>query len=250
MSDFESAWPAADRVPALRADEIHVWLVSLAAQDEFQLYALRQWLTPPEQERADRFLFDRHRHRFVVGRARLRQLLGLYLGKAPLDIDFQYDGLGKPSFRGSAPGNGLCFNFSNSDQAALLAVADDVELGVDIERLRPLTNLEGLAKRFFTATETEQILATQGAAQQATFFRCWTRKEAYLKAVGKGLTYPLNKVLVTVGEEEPARIVSIDGNEAAADPWRIEHLQPAAGYFGAVARSGSHSQITQLRWDG
>jgi 4'-phosphopantetheinyl transferase len=250
MSDIQVAWPAFSDIPALGDDEVHVWFVSLQAKDEFQLHQLRTWLIPAEQERADRFLFEKHRDRFIVGRARQRQLLGLYQKLPPVEVDFQYDGLGKPSFRGSKPGEGLCFNFTNSDQAGMLAVSRDLELGIDLERLRPLQNLEGLAERFFTAAETEEILAAEGQAQRELFFRCWTRKEAYLKAVGKGLTFPLNLVQVSIAANEPACILSINHDAAAAAVWKLQHLDPVGGHFGALAHAGQQQSVKCMHWPG
>ena len=250
MSDFSVAWPSEREIPPLGDREVHVWFVSLQAKNETQLLELRTWLIPSEQARADRFLFEKHRNRFIVGRARQRQLLGRYRDQSPAEVDFQYDGLGKPSFRGSQPAEGVCFNFTNSDQAGMLAVARDVELGIDLERLRPLQNLEGLAERFFTAAETEEILAAEGLTQRDLFFRCWTRKEAYLKAVGKGLTFPLNLVQVSIAANEPARIVSINHDENAAAAWTLMHLDPMEGHFGALAYAGQHQTVKCMHWPG
>lgn len=244
-----TTWSTMSEIPDWGAREVHVWLIPLHPAEE-DLDQLRSWLVSAEQTRADRFLFDKHRQRFLIGRARQRQLLGQYLDLAPSQVDFQYDGLGKPSLRGQGANSGVCFNFSNSGQAALLAVTRDMELGIDLELLRGLTNLEGLAARFFTAEESDEILSLQGLPQQQAFFRCWTRKEAYLKAVGKGLTFPLNRVRVTVQADQPARICWINGDPAAAAAWQLQHLEPAGGYLGALAFQGSRDQIRRFLWTG
>ena len=209
---------------------------------------MRDVLDEYEIRRADRFLFDKHRHRFVVGRARVRQLLAGYRllsgsqfstddGKEnDAAIEFGYSNLGKPHLAGLVGHGDLYFNFSNSLDLGLLAVTRECELGVDLEQIREMSDLTGLASRYFARSESAAIFAcSESTARMQAFFRFWTRKEAYLKAVGKGLTFPLRDVEVSLGDGTDTRIVTINSGEDDAQNWSLEHLDPGSGYVGAVA---------------
>jgi 4'-phosphopantetheinyl transferase len=169
----------------------------------------------------------------------MRQILGACLHRRPSDVKFLYENLGKPFLDKRDNPDELAFNFSNSRDLGLLAVTGRCpHLGVDLEYVRWPRDLTGLAERFFDAGETEMLLAAPMAEQQQAFFRLWTRKEAFLKAVGKGLTFPLKDVVVTQRAEEPARILSIQGSATAANDWYVESLRLPADYIGAVVYSG------------
>ena len=241
-----NSWPIADRFPTLHANEIHIWWMSLEC-DEPELGAHRDLLSADENRRADKFLFDRHRRRFAVGRSQLRQGLAKYLKRDPAKIDFEYSGLGKPRLAGTQAGHGLCFNFSNSHERALLAVARNVELGVDIERIRPMENLEGLANRYFAEVEKKQILGQIDPAQTTSFFQCWTRKEAFLKAIGKGLTFPLRDVTVELRPEAAVRILEINDPHEQAQNWTLDHVEVEPEYVGAIACRRLGNQISRFR---
>lgn len=224
-------WIRSDISPPLSSDTIHLWRINMVvdSQTESTLFDL---LALPEQRRAERFLFPKHRRRFAVGRARMRQVLARYLDSEPQDIDFQYTPLGKPSIADTT----VSFNFSNSSDLGLLAVTQHLEVGVDTELLRELSDLEGLARRYFHRREIEAITACADPIERRKqFFRCWTRKEAVLKATGKGLTHPLDQLCVTVAASEPAKMVSIEGDADEASHWTLQHLLPQANYVGAIA---------------
>jgi 4'-phosphopantetheinyl transferase len=229
-------WRAPDTLPQLTEREIHVWAIPLTGT-EFQFAALHATLAAHERTQAARFHFDRHRRRFVFGRGRMRHLLGAYLKRDPRDLTFQYDGLGKPSLPRGCSEAECCFNFSNSGDLALLAVGCNVPLGVDLERVRQLSDMPALARRFFSFEESDAILSIADAAERLNaFFRCWTRKEAYLKAVGKGLTFPLDQVVVNIDADSDPRILRIGPAGAGeAANWQLTHLDPPSGYQGALA---------------
>src|SRR5688572_29353565 len=180
MSHF---WQPADCPPLLDAGRIHVWRASLEASDE-AVAAMRLLLDDYEQTRADRFKFDRHRRRFIVGRAVLRQMLSKYLGADPAGFVFEYSGHGKPSLTSGAAqlpyGDNLCltFNVSNSHELALLAFAVGRRVGIDVEHLRPMPDALKLAARFFAVDETNALRNSPADQLQNVFFRTWTRKEA------------------------------------------------------------------------
>ena len=228
LANWEARWPP----PSLPAATIDVWRVPLTAPPA-QLAQARTLLTPNERARADRFIFDKHRSRFALGRAAVRQILAAYQQVPPEALQLEYEALGKPRLAGQLPGTGLCFNFSNSHELGLLAVTRDVEVGADLEFHRTLMDMLGLAQRFFCPEELAKLQSLQATAQVEAFFRLWTRKEAFLKAVGKGLTFPLNEVEVSCLVEEPPAIRRIAGKPAG--DWRLTHLDPATGYVAAIA---------------
>lgn len=258
--DRFAAPPAEPRPPA--AGEVEVWAVPLDPPEP-QVAALARLLSPDEAERAARFRFERHRRRYAVGRGALRTLLGRYLGVPPREVAFGYGAKGKPflaappsapapsALAGTAPGP-LHFNLSNSEELALIAFCGEAEVGTDVERLRPMPDGLDIAERFFSAAERQALAAQPPEERDRAFFRCWTRKEAYLKAVGDGITAPLDAFDVTLAAGEPPCMRSIDGDPARAAAWALVHVEPAAGYLGALAlpsRPGGW-RLHGWRWNG
>jgi 4'-phosphopantetheinyl transferase len=224
-------WRLCDHPPPVSHDRIHVWRAGLAVEDS-ALAPLRALLDDYEQTRADRFKFDRHRRRFVVGRAVLRRLLGLYLDADPAGFEFEYSGHGKPSL----PGGEIAFNMSNSHELALFAFTLARRVGVDVEHLRPMPDALKLAARFFAAAETDALRAAPADQTERVFFRTWTRKEAVLKASGEGLARPLNSFDVSRAAG-PLDVAVPDGHGALTH-WRLFDLSPGADYCGALAADG------------
>jgi len=249
------AAPPAELAPP-GPEAIHVWSVPLDPPAG-EVAAARRLLAPDEAARADRFRFDRHRRRYTVGRAALRTLLGRYLGVEPRAVAFRYGRNEKPYLAdGSAPAGDppLWFNLSNSAELAVVAFGTSAELGVDVEALRAMPDALAIAERFFSAAEREALAAVPAAELDRAFFRCWTRKEAYLKAVGTGITVPLHAFDVTLAPGEPARMLALDGDPGLAAAWRLHHLEPAPGYVGALAAppppAGGDWRLAGWRWDG
>lgn len=227
-----------------------MWVVPLDPP-EAEVAALAGLLSPDEAARAARFRFERHRRRYAVGRGALRTLLGRYLGVPPRTVAFAYGAKGKP-FLGEPSGAPLHFNLSNSEELALVAFCRDAEIGADVERLRPMPDGLDIAERFFSAGERRTLAAQPPEERDRGFFRCWTRKEAYLKAVGDGITAPLDAFDVTLTPDEPARMLSIDGDAARGAAWELVHVEPADGYLGALAlpsRPGGW-RLRGWRWGG
>jgi len=195
------------------------------------------WLSPDENARAARFRFDEHRRAFVLGRGALRALLANYLNITPDAVPFVYGPHGKPALAPELEhrARGLRFNASNSGNFAAYAFTTGCEIGIDIERHRPLTDLERIARRFFSAEETAELLGLSGGQRTDAFFHCWTRKEAFIKAMGGGLSIPLASFQVTLRPGDGARLVSINGSTAAAGEWTMASFDPAPGFAGAVA---------------
>lgn len=243
---WDQAWHVAAAAPKLEPLDLHLWYLALDTQeDESRLW---DCLTDDERRRADRFHFPQHRRRFFIGRGWLRQILSSYLGVEPAEVPFEYSGLGKPRIRGSQPNQGICFNFSNSHERALLGVARDVELGVDIERLRPMQSLAGMAQRFFAEPEQQAILTLPEPKRTESFFCCWTRKEAFLKAIGKGLTFPLSHVVVDVHRQAQVAIRTIQDPAHQAAQWSLQHLEIEPDYVAAAACRRRHNRVRRFRW--
>lgn len=204
--------------------EIHIWHLDLAVtivdRDAF-------WrvLAPAERERCSQFRSDLHRHRFLATQGALRCLLSRYIGIAPDAIRFERNPHGKPRLAETEPDCGLVFNVSHSGDQALFAVGVDLPLGVDLEIRRPLTHIEGLAERCFAPQERERWYALPPTRRLAAFFDVWTRKEAFMKAVGRGLGLGLTRC-VLAADENP-RWETIPDSCGRPDEWLLRDLDLA-----------------------
>ncbi len=243
----ELHWPAPPPDLTLLDHEIHLWSFSLE-QSPDSLSALAKLLSAEEQARSGRFYFERDRRRFIAAHGFLRRLLSRYLPTSPEQLRYVYGARGKPALSQTGGHRRLCFNLSHSGELALCGVAYDRELGVDIEKIRPLDDLDSLARHFFSAAEYEQLQALPDAQRSEAFYLCWTRKEAYLKAGGDGLARPLDQFSVSVHPGEPARFLSIAGSSAEAANWFLQTLAPGTGYAGAVVAPGRDWRVSCWSW--
>ncbi len=211
----------------LVAGELHVWAVPLGGDPE----PFAGLLSAAERDRLGRFRFADHRRRFQIGHGSLRWILAGYLGAEPAAIEFTAGPRGKPYLRDG----GLFFNLSHSGKLALIAVAR-VEVGVDVEKVRRLESLTEIARRHFAPREFAALDALDGAARELAFYRCWTRKEAYIKALGEGLAMSLDSFEVSLCEA-PAFEVCHDGRE---DPqaWSLIDVSPGPEFVAAAALRG------------
>jgi len=216
----------------LAGRDVHLWIARLEASESNFARAF-SWLSPDEVERADRFRFDKHRREFVLGRAVLRALIAGYLRMQPHDAAFIYGPKGKPAL--ALADCSLFFNVSNSGDLAAYAFTLDCEIGVDVEHRRRLLEIEGIAQRFFAADEVAELMRLPEYQRPEGFFNCWTRKEAYIKAIGDGLSVPLHSFQVTLQPGDPARMIELDGSAAAAERWTLHAFVPAPEYAGAIA---------------
>ncbi|HEY6392849.1 MAG TPA: 4'-phosphopantetheinyl transferase superfamily protein [Bryobacteraceae bacterium] len=204
--------------------------------DLASLAALNALLSGEEHDRARRFRFDEHRRRFIVARATLRILLGRYLEKRGEEICFEYGPKGKPRLGGAGGGSELRFNISHSNDLALMAFCLSEEVGVDIEAVREMDDTESILKNYFCPEEIEQWLSLPAQLRARGFFDCWTRKEAYIKAVGDGLSMPLNDFQVAFLPGEEPRIRMRNGD---VETWSLFDISAAPDYAGALAIRGS-----------
>jgi 4'-phosphopantetheinyl transferase len=236
-------WEPSSEVAGLGPGDVHVWAACL---DDLPEASLRLLLSADERARGGRFHFERDRRRFVNARGLLRALLGRYLDVDPARLLFGYGPRGKPFL--AARGE-LRFNVSHSSGLALLAFARGLELGVDVERERPLPESEDIASRYFSAREGAELRGLRVEERGAAFFRCWTRKEAFIKATGDGLSRPLDEFDVTLAPGEPARLLRVLGEPEAAGRFRLEDLRPAPGFAGALAVEGEAKRVVCRTWD-
>jgi 4'-phosphopantetheinyl transferase len=242
----EHLWRRPLKHPALKTDEVHVWRSALSHPDAFAL--LEETLTDDEHTRAQRFHFARDREEFIVGRGVLRMLLAGYTRRAPRTIHFRYGLRGKPELAIKSNGHALRFNVSHSHGLALFAFTFVRAVGVDIEQVNPSIEIESLASRFFSAAERARLQTLPPEMRLQAFFNCWTRKEAFIKARGEGLSLPLDQFAVTLAPDEPAAILSTAWDVSDAARWRVEALAPREGYIGAVAAEGHDWTLACWDW--
>ncbi|MBE9094401.1 4'-phosphopantetheinyl transferase superfamily protein [Tychonema sp. LEGE 07203] len=231
----------------LDINEIHVWRVSLA-QTVTCLQSLQQTLSTDEQTKAERFHFPKDRDRFIVSRGALRAILSRYLHINPSLLRFEYNPYGKPSLTVAQGGNTLRFNLSHSREIALIALTKNREIGVDIEAIDPKTSCLEIAERFFSPLEHLALCSLPEYLQTTAFFTCWTRKEAYIKAVGKGLSLPLNEFDVTLAPGEPPALLNVKENPDEASKWSLIELISSSDMVAAVAVAGDCHKLDCWQW--
>ena len=202
--------------------EVHVWYADLAATPDMLTI-----LNDEERARAARFLGDAPREQFIAARATLRRLLGPLVGRAPETLRFGTTGNGKPILADLAPTQQVHFNLSHSGQGMVLAVSQEHEVGVDLEWLRPRASFRDMATRYFTPQEVGWVTDLR------SFYAVWTRKEAFLKALGLGLAGGLERFAVNA--DDPARLLHLDGDFHAGERWTLAGMEPREGAIVAVA---------------
>jgi 4'-phosphopantetheinyl transferase len=234
-----------DPLEPLRAGDVDVWYVDLAVGPG-TLAGLLASLAEDERTRAGRFKFERDARRFVVTRSALRAVLGGYLRVAPRTLAFSYGAHGKPALEGGHAA--LDFNVSHSGEMAVVAAGWRRAVGVDVEQWRPLPDLAAIAARVFAPVELTTLGALTEGERPEAFFRCWTRKEAFIKATGLGLAQPLDSFVVSLAAGEPARFLDIAGDPGALARWTLHDLQFPAGYAGALVVEGAARAVRVRAW--
>ena len=231
--------PAVPNIPAGVARVWH-WPLDVSA---LEVADLKKVLSPDEMERAERYRFDQHRNEFILTRAVLRMVLASYTAQSPESLSFDYSAQGKPALKNGPPD--LRFNLSHTEGLAVLALVREREIGVDAEKICAQPDAQKLAKRFFSAREQLFLGKLSGDELQRAFFRCWTRKEAYIKAKGEGLSIPLHAFDVSLEEDQPAALVGTRPDPTEAGRWTLYDLSVGQGY--AAALTVAHVPTTQPR---
>jgi 4'-phosphopantetheinyl transferase len=219
-----------ESVPFPAEQEVHLWRVNLSGEKE------RRWrgiLTTDEQERANRFHFTADRRQFTVTRALLRTILGQYLDMKPKTLRFEHTEFGKPSIDPSQNPRGIRFNIAHSGDCSLLAFGLATSLGVDVEDLQIGRNVLDLARFVFSPSQYERFLALPEAERTLAFFESWTRKEAIVKALGGGLSIPLD---------------SLEVEDAGAPEWFVCNINVGVRYAAAIAARARHVKLRLWNW--
>jgi 4'-phosphopantetheinyl transferase len=217
---------------SLKTGHVDVWRVRLG---DIDLVVDSEILSADELERARRFYFEKDRLQFCGCRSRLRRILSTYLGISPKDIRFEYGPTGKPGLAGDQNPFQLRFNVSHSVERALIAIGTTFPVGVDIEKIRREVDVDTLAERFFSESERDSLASLPHEHRLRAFFACWTRKEAFLKATGFGLSHRLSDFSVATDPECRPTIREIHGDEEVAKKWSLMDIDVEDGYRAAVA---------------
>ena len=240
--------PAEDGSLDLFPGTVVIWHIGIEPPLE-KIVEARALLSQDELERAARFHFDIHRNRYIAGRAALRAILAQYLGMLPQALAFVYGEKGKPALAAHVNTRRLEFNLSHSHDRALLGITVGSTLGVDIERINPEFGTDEIATHFFSAFEVDTLLAVPKPERGATFFNCWTRKEAYIKAVGEGLSLPLDSFDVAFRPGVEAALLRVDAAPDAPSRWRMYDIPAPEGYAAAIAVEGTEHKLQLREWE-
>ena len=230
-------------LPELRSGVVYIWEGRLDAPDRVTA-AARALLSARERKRADRFVYDRHRRRYTISQAHLRRVLGQLTGTRPENVRFHYEKKGKPYLPG-----GPSFNQSHSEERIMIAVAASGRLGVDIEELRRVRLMLGIADKNFARDEAARLYAAPANERRRLFFRLWTRKEAFLKALGFGLTHPLRSFSVDPTPSAPQGLLHVEDLPEEPASWYIGGVACAPGAEAALAVDRAGIRVEPLRYD-
>ena len=235
MPGTEKLWLCTLADSGLLPQDVQVWAAWLDATNETP-DGFWSTLSSQERERAARYAAQRERARFVVARGLLRAILGSALGVEPRNLEFLYSAKGKPSLGGALARSGLQFNLAHSGGLAVFAVARDRSVGVDVEQLRPVPDLSDLTKRCLSPGECAELQSFGAAAKLRGFLQIWTRKEAWLKATGEGITELQGKIDV-LGPSGTEKMGGRPQNGSPTQHLRLYDLAPAPGFLGGLAVS-------------
>ena len=239
-------WPRCSQVGPLGAEDVHVWAAELDVRGDRQRW-LAATLSPEERARAARFRTPELRRRWTAGRGLLREILGHYLAIEPRDVRFGRNAHGKPLLAGQAQRR-ITFNLARAGGLGVYALSSDHAVGVDVEEVREFPELRAMAGNTFSPGERAALEAVSPEDYLPAFYRCWTRKEAYLKARGTGLLTPLDSFDVEIAPDRPAALLGVSGDASAPGEWTLLHLEPASGYVGALAVGAPPGQVMLRAW--
>jgi 4'-phosphopantetheinyl transferase len=242
-----SVWLDPPNVLQMPEERIHLWKIpNITSTDNIRERLIS--LSPDEISRAERFHFDHDRARYIKSRAALRSILGLYLQVEPKEVRFIYGNKGKPYLADPFNQTGLKFNLSHSHEIGLIGVMSGSCIGVDVEFIRHENSIESIARRFLTDSESYQILTCPQHQQSEAFFRCWTLKEAFIKASGDGFTIPTDSFEVAFMPGFKSRMISIQGDQKKALEYSLFQIIPDPGYIGGIAIHNTVEHLEQWNW--
>ncbi|HKD14042.1 MAG TPA: 4'-phosphopantetheinyl transferase superfamily protein [Candidatus Angelobacter sp.] len=235
--------------PELAENAVHIWQIHLVAKED-RINWYRKLLSVDEIQRSDHFYRERDKARFVVARSAMRMILAEYLHVPPQELAFSYTAKGKPEFVSDFNESGIKFNLSHSRDFAFLAVTQGLCVGVDIEFINHEFAADDVAARFFSPNEISALRALSPGERAGAFFECWTRKEAYIKATGEGLSLPLDSFDVAFGPGVPPALLRVEVFPQELSRWSMYNLSVPQGYAAALVVEGKQHQLRQARWYG
>ena len=238
---------AAASWPRLNPGQIHLWRACLDIDDQ-QRRRFALFLSDRERDRASRLRSENHRNQYIAGRGIARELISRYIGQNPSLIEFKLGPHGKPSLAKPAKGKDICFNYTDSGNIALYAFAQDCELGIDIESLAREIHYERIAARKFTDRESAALLELPEPQGRHAFLACWTRKEAYGKAKGFGICYPLNSIDLCVDYRAPTMTIRDDAACNGNRYWTLQQFYPNEEFVAAIVYAGGPRQLLYFNY--
>ena len=233
-----------DSLAELHEDTIHIWNISFEVNDN-ELQSYFKLLSEDEKERANRFRFFKDKKCFVVTRGALRLISSHYLNKEPEDIIFEYEDYGKPKFKHST---NLNFNVSHSGNRAVIGFVYNHTIGIDIEKVKNDFDTFEIAANFFSKAEIDALSNIPKAEQYLAFYRCWTRKEAFIKAKGSGLSFPLDTFSVSLDSDIEASLLYTQWDELEKDTWKLISFIPKEGYIAALITDSFVNNLGHFDW--
>jgi 4'-phosphopantetheinyl transferase len=233
----------------LGADEAHVWVASLD-QPAGMIAKLAPLLSQDECQRAERFHRPADRRRFIAGRGFLRMIISAYLALPPGQLRFTYNEYGKPAVSDDQNDRALNFNLSHSAELILYAVTRRRAVGIDIEYIREDFATLEIAEHFFSKDEVEALKLLPADQRATGFFNCWSRKEAFIKAKGMGVSYPLDRFTVSLSPYGPPALLKVDDDEREVARWKMYELKPGAGYAAAMIVAEPPITLKHRNWSG
>lgn len=254
MADLEGqpiihAWSIPPDEIALPPGAVDVWRLQTDKPPP-DIPILERFLDPGERERAEKFVFHRDRRQFIIAHAALRSILSLYTRILPGEITYQANAYGKPALATSGQDSGFRFNLSHSGEIVLIAIGSHADVGIDVEKIVPERAEIDVARRFFSPGEFTAYAAIPHSQQTEAFFRCWTRKEAFIKGKGLGLSMDLDLFDVTFGPGEAASLAASRENPTDPLRWRLYDIPAGQGYAAALAVGGECQMLRRWEWQG
>jgi 4'-phosphopantetheinyl transferase len=247
MSNLELNWKVAPDQMGLEGAAVHIFAANLD-RPTGRISAFESTLSPDELDRAGRFHFERDRIRFISGRGVLRAILASYSQIAAAQIHFNYGPRGKPALTDLPGRPTLHFNLAHADNLALIAVTRAGAVGIDVERIRPMTDAEDIAAHFFSPREVATLGTLPEGQRTEAFFNLWTRKEALLKATGDGLSETLSQIEISFAPGEPARVLRHLEPPQSSVCWTLEELSPAPEFKAAIAVAAKGPRFLCWQW--
>ena len=247
MIRLNGQWKSTPEDYRMDTNAVHVW----RAYFELALVSNRKFvesISEEETERAQRFVRQSDRDRYVFAHGMLRSILGTYVGCAPQKLLFADNQYHKPFLEESANRNDLQFNLSHSEDLTLIAVSRGTAVGIDVERMRRIPDALQIVNRFFSLDERRYLNSLPPAEFEEGFFACWTAKEAFLKGIGKGLSHPLENFSIILSNGESVGLVNNGDDSVNAYSWKIVRLSPGPDYAGALAVEGLRSEVKYFEW--